>query len=134
MENIKWHPAFEVGNSKIDSQHEIFVNLIRKLIFAINKGKGAHYLSRLVLELEKYAEFHFVSEENLMIDIDYPEIVAHEKQHLELLGKFNLVLNYVELGKEKHEDFVTFLIEWFKSHTVNEDMKLAHFCSIEKKK
>lgn len=127
MENLEWLQVFETGNSNIDAEHKIFFSLIKKLIFALNSGKDAYYLSRLVLELQKYAEFHFVSEENLMIDIGYPAIEAHQELHLKLLEKFNLTLNYVELGKETYDDFVTFLIDWFKSHTVNEDKKIPSF-------
>jgi hemerythrin len=132
MENIEWHKSYETGNPNIDAEHMIFFNLVKKLVFALKNKKDSHYLSRIILEIQKYAEFHFVSEENFMIEIDYPEFESHQLKHLKLLEKFNVTLNFVELGKETYEDFANFLIDWFKFHTVNEDMEIATF--IENKK
>ena len=127
MEDIEWHQVFETGNTNIDSEHKIFFSLIKKMVIALNGGKDTFYLSRLALEIQKYAEFHFISEENLMINIGYPEIDAHQEKHLKLLEKLNIALGNVELGKETHENLVSFLLNWFKSHTINEDKKIASF-------
>ncbi|MDH3347589.1 MAG: hemerythrin family protein [Desulfobulbaceae bacterium] len=127
MEDFKWHVTLETGNDNIDAEHKIFVRLIKKLIHAINNKQEEYYLSRLVLEIQKYTEFHFVSEENLMIDLNYPAFDTHHLQHLKLLEKLNISLNYVELGKETYQVFVSFLIDWFKQHTINEDRKIAVF-------
>lgn len=120
-------PSIETGNANIDVEHKIFFNQIRKLISSLNSGPDAYYLTRLALEIQKYAEFHFVSEENLMIDIGFPDFDEHQKKHLKLLERFNITLNYVELGRETYEGFISFLVDWFKSHTVEEDKKIADF-------
>ncbi|MEN8199296.1 MAG: hemerythrin family protein [Thermodesulfobacteriota bacterium] len=131
MKTLEWYSTLETGSTNVDAEHKIFFNLINKLIHAITSGRDNDYLARLILEIQKYAEFHFISEENLMIDLGCPDIDAHRKLHLRLLEKFNITLNSLELDKESYENFAQFLIDWFQSHTINEDKKIGAFLQEE---
>ena len=82
---IEWKEEYEVGNFEIDSQHKTFVGIIFKLQQAVLKGKSTDYTDRLLLELFKYTEFHFCSEENLMLDVCYPDVRRHQDEHKKLL-------------------------------------------------
>ncbi|MEN8162698.1 MAG: hemerythrin family protein [Acidobacteriota bacterium] len=127
MKMLEWTDLLETGNQNIDAEHRVFVNLVNKLINAIDRGTNNPTMSRLILEIQKYAEFHFVSEENLMLEICYPDFDKHRRLHFELLEKFNINLNYLELGKRTHRDFAYFLVQWFKSHTIKEDKRIVSF-------
>lgn len=127
MKTFEWYSTLETGNRNVDAEHKIFVSLINKLIVAVNGDRDPEYLERLVLEIQKYAEFHFVSEENFMIDIGCPDVDAHHRLHLRLLEKFNVTLNQLDSKKEAYENFLKFLIDWFQAHTIHEDKKIAAF-------
>ncbi len=123
---IEWDPKFEVGNFEIDFEHQIFVKIIHKLKDAHYKG-DEKFLELLSLELLKYAEFHFCSEENIMFKNQYPDLIHHKQEHETLLAElrnriFSLKYEYIDFDKLE-----IFLFEWFKKHTAVEDQKLASF-------
>jgi len=127
MEELEWKDEYLLGNQLIDKEHQIFAGLVNKLIRAVDGGMEDNYLDRIIMEIQKYAEFHFVSEENYMIDLDYPELAEHQNQHIMLMEKFTLALSYLELGKKSYHDFTEFLIDWFKNHTLTQDMSIVNF-------
>jgi len=127
MEEIKWKDDYMLGNQLIDRQHQIFASLINKLIRAQNKKRDTYYLNRLIMEIQKYAEFHFISEENYMIDIEYPALSEHQQQHIMLIEQFSVAINSIELGQKSLDDFAHFLFNWFKKHTVSKDRLFVDF-------
>lgn len=125
MSTIEWSEKFEVGNFEIDAEHKIFVKIIQKIIQAQQNNAKKHFTESLLMELLKYAEFHFCSEENIMIENDYPALLKHKKEHERVLAElrnriFSLKHEFIDF-----ENLETFLTEWFKHHTTTEDRKLA---------
>ena len=127
MEKLEWKENYLLGNQSIDKEHQIFAELINKLIQAEVENRENDYLDRIILEIQKYAEFHFVSEENYMLDVEFPGLKNHQKQHSMLLEEFNLALNYLELEQKSYTDFISFLLAWFKGHTVAQDKKIVDY-------
>lgn len=130
MTNIEWKEIYEVGNLEIDSEHKVFVRIIQKIQnFAEKVEKdGDHnkkHLERLVVELLKYAEFHFCSEENVMLEIEYPGIFDHKHEHEKLLAELRNLIFAFEMNKQDIDELITFLTDWFIKHTVKEDKNLA---------
>lgn len=127
MSKIEWKEEYELGVEEIDFEHRIFVKIIHKIDDAVVSGKDSFFINRLLLELKKYAQFHFQSEENIMIEKKFPLILKHKAQHEHLLSQLQLVLLKVEIGEDKIEELPHFLLNWFKNHTLEEDKKLADF-------
>lgn len=127
MSSIEWKDIYCLGNDEIDFEHKIFVKIIQKIDKAVTERCSMQTLSRLLLELKKYADFHFQSEENFMMEIDYPDIVAHKSEHEKLLSQLQLTILRVEIGDLKPDVIADFLIEWFKNHTIIVDKKLVEF-------
>ena len=127
METIEWSSKYEVGNTEIDFQHQIFVKIIRKLIKHKNSDSDKHFIESLFSELLKYAEFHFCSEENIMLEHNYPNYIEHRKEHQKVLAElrnrlFSLQYEYIDFAHLE-----TFIIKWFTTHTLSEDIKLAEY-------
>ena len=127
MPTIKWDKKYEVGNVEIDSEHKVFVRIIQKIENATEMRKNHSYVERLIYELLKYADFHFYSEETVMMEMNYPDIAMHKKEHQKLLLKLRDMVSIVE-----HEDYsrpmidlIQFLTDWFVNHTTTVDKKLA---------
>jgi len=127
MSDIKWEKKYEIGHERIDFEHQIFVDLIVKIDDAVKSEKDKKYVERLLNELQAYATFHFISEENIMYSINYPDFENHKKHHSELLDKYNQKLMEIELDEQKVEDLIIFLKKWFVKHTLNEDRKISIF-------
>lgn len=81
MEKLVWKQAYCIGIDKIDNEHKIFFDLVAEMQEISKQEFNKNKIDRFLRELVKYAEFHFFSEENLMIDIDYPE----KDNHLSLI-------------------------------------------------
>ena len=61
---LAWDNKFEVGHERIDSEHRIFLSLIRDLSVEAESKAGKPRVERTLNEIYKYADFHFTSEEN----------------------------------------------------------------------
>lgn len=127
MEKISWDDKFAIGNERIDFEHRIFVDLIRIIQDSYEAGDPPERIKRLIDELEKYSRFHFLSEENIMIDIGYPAYESHKMLHLDLLQELNYQKNIREITKSSIEQFLEFLFYWFVNHTINEDRKIIDY-------
>jgi len=124
---MNWEKSFEVGHEKIDFEHRIFFDLIASVREAAVGNASRDRLRRLLAETQKYAEFHFLSEENVMIDCGFPSYEEHREHHRLLI---RTLLDYVikfETGKMDIHELVDFLTQWFTIHTTREDMELSRY-------
>lgn len=124
---LKWDHRFELGNEKIDAEHRIFLGLIIEFQNAGQQGAPKGKLLRNFQEICKYAEFHFLSEENTMIDHGYPDTEQHAKLHRQLLSEAGNKLNQLHTDTASVEDTFQFLFQWFALHTSIEDKKLVAY-------
>lgn len=122
-EIINWETKYETGIKRVDFEHKIFLELINSFKIAIDNNRPEDELVRIIIEIEKYAVFHFISEENFMNSIEYPEYKNHQIQHFDLLEKFNLA----KFDKQGFPKFYDFIKEWFINHTIYEDRKIKDF-------
>ncbi|MGC2165794.1 MAG: hemerythrin family protein [Gallionella sp.] len=130
---IHWHKNLELGNDLIDTQHRMLVLLCRKLDIAIKTKQSEQTIRWVMHELRKFTEFHFVSEENLMHEIGYPNVDDHALVHSELLMQLEMMLAKISHHKEFPEDLLHFLNKWLMQHVVQEDMKIAEFSAVSDK-
>ena len=127
MSLIEWNKSIEVGNPEIDAEHKIFVSIIQRIEAEISTNGNKEYIINLVKELLKYVEFHFCSEENMMIREEYPDYLWHKKIHSRLIVELK---DRIYILKYEYIDFqvlLKFLITWFKQHTSKEDLNFAKF-------
>lgn len=125
LEVIPWNASYEIGHELIDSQHKIFLMLLNKLSVTIANGVTKEHLFRVLNELKKYAEFHFLSEENVMHECVYPGIDNHKRIHSEILFEFAALSERVSHGRSDSSDVVAFLKSWLFDHIQNEDSHIA---------
>ena len=124
---LKWDHKYEIGHDRIDAEHEIFLGLITDFQQANTESHPKERLVRILNEVEKYAEFHFISEENIMIDVAYPEKEHHAMLHRELLTRLKDQSQQFKTGHINAEEVFEFLFQWFAIHTSNEDKKLVNY-------
>jgi hemerythrin len=119
---LRWTAEYETGIAEIDLQHQYFMNLINRIADEVIHSQEVEYRKRLLDELGKYASFHFLSEENIMYKLGYPDRQQHYLLHRDLLDKLS--------AARVHEDeirIVNFLHDWFQHHTLCEDKKIGAF-------
>jgi len=125
MDIVCWQKSYSVGSEQIDNEHKVFVEIIGRIHDAVLKEKSTDDIKRLIRELETYAVFHFVSEENIMIDSEFPGVEEHKKEHKELLKTLDSKIKKITSREEDPNTLVYFLINWFVEHTSSRDLKLA---------
>jgi hemerythrin len=131
MTALTWEECFETGHARIDAQHRVFMDLVHQIADGQRRGDPPERLRRLLDELRLYAEFHFVSEENLMADAGYPGITEHQEEHQRLMNRLRTRINeylfeVIDLGV-----LLDFLDHWFRQHTVDTDRALARFLAAD---
>ena len=122
MHIYEWKSKYDVGLELIDVEHRNLIACINKLIIAQNLDQ--YIVLKLADEVIAYAEFHFLSEENLMYITQYPELESHEKKHKSLLEQLREHRKSLSKSVYCLQEFVTFLVQWFIEHTQNEDPKV----------
>ncbi len=124
---LAWDSKFEIGHERIDSEHRIFLSLIRDLSVESDTGASKERIERTLHEIFKYADFHFTSEENIMADLAYPQLAAHKQEHKMLLAQLKNFIQRYRADLQSPETVVDFLFQWFALHTTQEDKLIAKF-------
>jgi hemerythrin len=127
---VEWSKNFEVGHERIDFEHKIFLNLIRDTSLLSQREVSRQRVLRHLNEVKQYAMFHFTSEENIMFDVDYPDITAHKNEHDKLLALFDSRLHEYRSEEIDLDEVVEFLFEWFALHTTQVDTQLAKYIEL----
>ena len=127
MKKLNWKKEYSIGVFEIDAEHKIFLRTIKKIQKAFKIGMDKEILKRLLEELYKYADFHFTSEENVMLVNKYPEYESHKKQHDELIQTLANTINFFDIERIDKKQLNDFLIEWFVEHTTTIDLKLGKY-------
>lgn len=124
---IAWKKELEIGNEMIDTQHRMLVLLLKKLDLALTSKMDQKIVMGIMLEIKKFTEFHFLSEENLMSELHYPGLADHERIHSELLGVLNVFIAQINRKQETPEDILSQIVSWVTNHVVSEDLKIAEY-------
>jgi len=127
MQRAVWGEKYESGHLQIDAEHRIFIELIGRIEADIECGAPLERVVRRVTELLKYAEFHFYSEEGLMIDVAFPDTRAHRARHTALADELRATIPILASELRKGRDLVGYLLDWFAAHVAAEDVRVARF-------
>ena len=134
---IVWEAKYATNIDIIDNQHKELVTLTNQLYQACLSGDevvGAVFkeaLSRMV----EYVRFHFSTESDLLIRINYPNALEHKTQHDELVKKIlEAAQNYRTGRRFVPNSFVRTLKDWVFGHIAYLDKIYASYVVDQKKK
>lgn len=126
MAYFEWTDALMVGNKTIDHDHIELISLVNELHQAIQEGKGTDILAKILHSLHVYTQEHFLREEILMEQIQYPEIEAHKLMHQRLLDQVTILQDAFDRGRSKvAADTAELLRYWLTHHIMLADKKLS---------
>ena len=137
IENLIWKSEYNIGNLKIDQEHQKLFSIARKTLSVVklnNDEQEIGKIKELITELFTYVGTHFSNEQKYMKEVKYPELENHILLHKNLLDMLtNLIsqLNTMEL-KEIEKSLYSFIEEYFIRHIILEDKKINLWnCSLE---
>jgi len=129
--DIQWDKRFEVGHLRIDHEHQVFLDLIRNVSQAAEAGEPKEWCMRLLNEVRKYADFHFFSEENIMLRVGFPDYPEHHAKHVELQAILDDRIHAYSQNQLDLEAVVVFMFDWFALHTTKMDKKIGKYINSE---
>lgn len=126
---IKWSDKYSVCHTGIDDQHKELIAIIQEVSLAIRKKDNSYTdIVDVIHKLENYIKVHFGYEENLMLEINYPDLEIHTKEHNELRYKIrNISVFDIEKPTEFHEEMLQYLMDWLINHIMQVDKKLGNY-------
>lgn len=122
MALISWNDSYSVGIKVIDEQHKYLFELLDQLIEAESENRGKEILENILEDLIKYCNSHFILEEKLMIENNYPYFSSHKRSHDQFSSKINLLLHNFKMGETGLvQETVTFVLTWLIEHIQGTD-------------
>ena len=131
---IAWSDELLVGNEVIDRQHrEIFKNY-NEFLAACKLGKGRDKLLEMLGFMANYVNQHFAAEEQLMAEVNYPDMFSHKVEHRDLRALI------ATLRSEAEEEGATLglmtdtnrkLLDWLIVHIKQSDKSLASYVNAQ---
>ncbi|MDR0525856.1 MAG: bacteriohemerythrin [Spirochaetaceae bacterium] len=133
---VKWENRYAVGIRVIDEQHKQLINLTDALFESCRQGEGfaREHFGEVLSAAVDYVAFHFSTEEQIMIRVNYPEYPAHKQEHegfvkkvLEDKKRFEKGQSFVPNG------FARYLRDWILSHiAVSDKLIVDHILRLKK--
>ena len=128
MTFMPWTSALELGIDEIDQQHQRLVDLTNQLHDELSHDLPRREAIGDVLEgLVDYTHNHFIVEEVMFQQHDYPDTPAHKAQHDSFTGKAMDLLMRFEDGEEVTFEALDFLKEWLVHHICEVDRSYLPF-------
>jgi len=133
MRDTKELDFLHFGIKSIDLQHQKFYNLLSELKMYNLIGEDNKTVKEVIEELKVYCIYHFEMENRIMKRIDFPDIVAHTKQHdmfIQKIEDFEMAYNYQSAALS--DQMLGFLQKWFLVHIPEWDAKYIEYINQRK--
>ena len=128
MPLIDWTDEYTVDNGPIDEQHQHLVEIVNKFEEAHQRGKGSRIMAEILNDLMGYTQEHFIFEEKMMAEMNYPGLKQHQSQHRQLIQKLErLQFDFTSQGRRITTEMKEFLKYWLTSHILKDDKA---YCSL----
>jgi hemerythrin len=121
-----WKEHYQLGEQKIDREHEELVTLLNELHEALQAGKPRASLGILLRELTRAVDKHFRTEEKLMRRSGYPGLDAHRRQHKSFARKLHGFQEQFQGGHAGlREPLLLEVKDWLRDHLLLSDKPLG---------
>lgn len=131
MSKITWDETFSVHNAELDEQHRKWIAIINELheVLAYGDLDKLQTISAQTLDaMMRYVRYHFSTEEDFMLAINYPEYAGHKKIHDKFYVHIKGLHSDVKEGiKVLNSEIMKTLTNWLQTHILEEDMKYRRF-------
>lgn len=126
MTEMRWTEAMSVGVPELDDDHKGLIALINRLANLSEPDTRRDAVRQGLVELMRYAEFHFGREQKVMAACLYPSIAHHIEEHGEFVEKIQAIARQFEVDPDQAAAKVTdelreFLRDWLNHHILIED-------------
>lgn len=128
MPLFEWTENFSVNVRKLDDQHKKLVEMVNDLDDAIRDGNDDEVLKDVLRRLLDYTAYHFVTEEKILEQYEYPDLLRHRSDHNTLSWRvLDLRARYEAGDGVDAREVLDFLTGWLKKHILYSDKQYGTF-------
>jgi hemerythrin len=121
---VIWDPSFSVGIRTIDRQHQELIKIMNFLVENEDANGSSEPIISVLDRMTKYAQYHFETEETLMLEYQYPDYESHRGDHIQFKMKTAEFCSDALQDKERLPDeVISYLRHWLTHHILRTDMK-----------
>ena len=125
---IQWKDEYSVGIKHIDDDHKKLITLLNKFTVAYDREMSEKFEKEALESLVDYTKYHFKREEKMMRDNEYPNFVAHQAKHEEMIDQVNKFIDlYDEKGHAALKDISEYLTVWLITHINGTDKDYSDY-------
>ena len=121
--SIEWKDSYKIGDPEVDQQHQYLFELTNEFIAADSLGA----MRGLMIQLYKHTREHFEREEDLMRQVNFPDLARHQDHHNQLLRRLSELSMDVGKGYMNKPAIVGLMTEWATKHIPQEDALVVAF-------
>lgn len=123
-----WNERYDTGIPVIDEQHRELFRLVQDLRRMVQDGTERTQVADLLEHLVVLTERHFVTEETLMGQYDYPDLAGHISEHAAMLSNLRELLAKFHDSHQTMAMLVpTFMEGWLRHHISDGDFGFKSF-------
>ena len=112
----------------IDKEHKQLTDLLDNMYKNMSNGCSRDLMYKNLADFVILSEIHFKNEEKLMEFYQYPHILAHKKEHSDLLEQLYTMKSQLENGQTPFgKDCLIWLKNWLEQHISGEDKILEEY-------
>jgi len=131
---VSWSSELETGMEVLDQQHRKYIDLLNVYLQEATEQLATDNKSNNLKEsfgfLLGYAAEHFLTEEEIMKEKDFPGYAAHRKEHqhfMKHVGQLSRELKTQGFSEKLSREVNFYAIEWFIDHILGSDMELVEY-------
>ena len=129
-----WKEEWECGSEKLDRQHKGLINQVNVLLIHLLDQNDSAKAREDLISLYQNLTDHFHYEEEVMAQINYPELETHRDIHLDLTEKTERLLISFDEGQLKSSRTIVFMMDdVVREHIIQEDTKFFPFLQKDNK-
>jgi hemerythrin len=131
MGRIKKNEVLATALEGVNREHDMVFEILKKIQYSYANNLSAMLRKSLIKELYLFLDFHFTSEENLLVMLDCPDCDMHKREHDVLRHKLAEIIGSLDIEDFDYEDLEQFIASKLKSHTRHSDVRLTQFIEIQ---
>ena len=112
-------------NNTMDNLHQEFLDIYN----SVETSSIESFIQKLI-KLREHSKVHFITEEELMDEFNYPTSREHKEEHQKVLHEMQFFLDKSNtmIGKQMLKAYyIEKLPDWFDLHLISMDSDLASF-------
>ena len=125
---LVWTPEISTNNENIDEQHQELFAITNELIEHADASAKSEVVNEILYKLLQYIEVHFNEEEELLSQVNYPQLQEHKALHRGFTKKIALFCKDVVRGRAYISDeLLLYLTSWIIQHISINDQDYKNY-------